>query len=275
VPPLLAIEEAGDGEPLVLVHGIATDRGIWRLVVPELAAQRRVITVDVPGFGASTPVAEDFDLEQVADRIVRGLAAQGVSGPFDLVGHSLGGAIATILAVRRPRLVRQLVLVAPAGLQTVPVAISNLLAASADGLLAVRRRGARLAQYPWGRRVLLALATADGNSVSQATAEQMLAASASAQRTAQALRTVTTTDLRPALAAVAAPISVIWGEADLTIPIANLEALLAIRPDAVVLRIATVGHVPMVEAPAAFAGGLMRLLADGSRSGHTIRREAT
>jgi pimeloyl-ACP methyl ester carboxylesterase len=120
--------------------------------------------------------------------------------------------------------------------------------------------------------MLLALATADGTAVTQATAEQMLAASASAQRTSAALRTVTTTDLRPTLKAVRAPIGVIWGEADLTIPIVSLDELLAVRADAAVVRLPKVGHVPMVEAPAAFAAALQQLLAGASQAGHDFRR---
>ena len=119
---LLAVTASGAGEPLVMLHGLATDGRIWSMVVPRLARRRRVITVDVPGFGASAAVDEDFRLEAVAQRIARGLAAQGVSGPYDLVGHSLGGGIALTLADLHPRLVRRLVLVAPAGLQPLPAA---------------------------------------------------------------------------------------------------------------------------------------------------------
>jgi pimeloyl-ACP methyl ester carboxylesterase len=228
----------------------------------------------VPGFGRSAPAGADFDLDEVADRIVRGLAAQGVSGRFDLVGHSLGGAIAATLAARRPRSVRALVLVAPAGLLTIPPVIANLIAASADGLLAFRRRAAPLAQYPWGRRVLLGLAAADGTAVPQQTVEQMIDASAGAQRTAEALRTITATDLRPTLMQIAAPLGVIWGEADLTVPITALETLLATRPDATAIRIAEVGHVPMVEAPPAFVAAVERLLTRPSQAEHGFRRAA-
>src|SRR5579875_1566349 len=140
--PRLAVERwpARGGSPdapaLVLVHGLATTRWIWELVAPRLAARREVITLDVPGFGDSAPAGEGFPLARVAERIARGLAAQGVRGPFDLVGHSLGGAIATALAVRRPRAVRTLVLAAPAGLAAVPAPLAAGLAVAAPPLLA-------------------------------------------------------------------------------------------------------------------------------------------
>ena len=161
------MDEFGTGEPLVLVHGIATDRSIWDLVVGELSRTRRVVALDVPGFGASAPAGEDFVLTEVADQIVEGLALAGITGPFDLVGHSLGGGISIVLAAAHQPLVRRLVLVAPAGLRPFPAAISNLLAASADAVLAARRSAAPLTDTWWGRRLLLALTAADPADIAQ------------------------------------------------------------------------------------------------------------
>jgi pimeloyl-ACP methyl ester carboxylesterase len=260
MPALLAAHEAGAGEPLVLLHGIATDHHIWDIVVPALAAERRVVTVDLPGFGASAPVGTDFDLKRVADRIVRGLAGRGLHGPFDLVGHSLGGGIAITLAATHPRLVRRLVLVAPAGLRPFPAAISSALAAGADALLAARRGAVSLTDVWWGRKLLLALTAADGAELPPTLARQMIEASATAKRTAPALATITSADLRPALAQIRHPLGVIWGEADRTVPIRALDDVLAARPDAAVVRLAGAGHVPMVERPDVFVAALTALL---------------
>ena len=262
MPPLLALEQVGTGEPLVLLHGIATDRRIWDLVAGELSRARRVVAVDTPGFGQSSPVGPGFDLRRVADRIVRGMVAQGVSTPFDLVGHSLGGGIAIVLAAEHPRLVRRLVLVAPAGLRPFPPAVSNLLAAGADAVLAARRTAAPLADTWWGRKLLLALTAADAADLPPTLARQMVEASASARRTAPALATITSADLRPVLARTQAPLGVIWGEADRTVPIRALDDLLQVRPDAEVVRIADAGHVPMIERPEQFATALQGLIKD-------------
>lgn len=264
--PLLAMDEFGTGEPLVLVHGIATDRSIWDHVVHELARTRRVVTIDVPGFGSSEPAGEQFDLREVSDRIVAGLIEAGVSGPLDLVGHSLGGGISIMLAATHPQLVRRLVLVAPAGLRPFPAAISNLLAASADTVLAARRSAAPLTDTWWGRRLLLVLTAADAAELPPTTARQMIEASAAAKRTAPALATITSTDLRLTLAHTQMPLGVIWGEADRTVPIRALEDLLAARPDAEIVRIADAGHVPMIERPAEFTAALQSLIQDVTTS---------
>jgi pimeloyl-ACP methyl ester carboxylesterase len=266
MPSLLAMDEFGTGEPLVLVHGIATDRSIWQLVVAELSRTRRVIALDVPGFGASSPVGDDFVLAEVADRIVDGLAAVGVTGPFDLVGHSLGGGVSIVLAAAHRQLVRRLVLVAPAGLRPFPTTVSNLLAASADAVLAARRGAAPLTDTWWGRKLLLALTAADPADMPPILARQMVEASAAAQRTAPALATITSADLRLTLAHTQMPLGVIWGEADRTVPIRALEDLLQARPDANVVRVPDAGHVPMVERPAEFVAALERLIQDVTTS---------
>jgi len=250
----------GRGPTLVLIHGIATDSRIWTIVRAQLARDRHVVTLDVPGFGGSAPVDEDFDLEGVAQRIARGLAAHGITGPVDLVGHSLGGGIAITLAALRPRLVRQLVLVAPAGLRPFPLALSNLLAAGADAVLAARRSAIGLSDVPWGRRLLLAMTAADGAEVPPSFTRQMVDASALARRTAPALATITSADLRPVLASVEAPLGVIWGALDRTVPIRSLQEIHAVRPDASVVRIPDAGHVPMVERPGEFVRALDSLL---------------
>jgi pimeloyl-ACP methyl ester carboxylesterase len=257
---LLAVEEAGRGEPLVLIHGLATTRQIWSAITPALSRSRRVVTLDVPGFGESAPVGPGFELEEVADRIARGLAARRIRAPFDLVGHSLGAGLALTLAATRPRLVRRLVLVAPAGLTEISPRTTQLLSAGVNRLLAVRRSLAPLTDLDWGRRLLLAFAAADGASISPTQARLMVDASASARRSAEALATITAADLRPLLRSVAAPLGVIWGAQDRTIPVRIARVVCDERPDADVVMIERAGHVAMVERPEAFASALEELL---------------
>jgi pimeloyl-ACP methyl ester carboxylesterase len=258
--PLLAVDEAGAGEPLVLLHGLATTREIWGRVLPMLSQDRRVVTVDLPGFGDSEPVGAGFPLDDVADRIARGLAARGIRGPLDLVGHSLGAGVALTLAARRPRAVRRLVLVAPAGLAPLPAYASRALAAAAEPVLGMRRRLAPLTDTEWGRRLLLGFAAADGARVEPLHARLMVLASAGAQRTSEALATITAADLRPLLRQAPAPLGVIWGAADRTVPIRHADAIRRERPDAELVVIERAGHVAMIERPLAFAAALAGLL---------------
>lgn len=144
----LAFDTQGNGEP----HGLATTRVIWRRVVPLLRDGRSVVTLDVPGFGASPPAGPGFELDAVADAIADGLSH--VETPFDLVGHSLGGAVAIAVADRYPERVRRLVLVAPAGLRRMPDPAARVFGITAERAIPLRRLGAPLADLRWGRRLL-------------------------------------------------------------------------------------------------------------------------
>jgi pimeloyl-ACP methyl ester carboxylesterase len=256
----VAVQKLGRGEPLVLLHGLATTQQIWTFVIAALARDRQVITLDLPGFGESAPADPGFDLEAVAARVARGLAGHGVRGPFDLVGHSLGGAVALTLAVRRPRLVRRLVLASPAGLRPLPDIAARALGAGAESVYTARRRLAPLTDLGWGRRLLLALAADDPARLTPGQARMMVLASARARRVGPALTAAARCDLRPWLAQTEAPIGVLWGERDRTVPRRLADEILAARPDAVLEEIARSGHVPMVERPDEFVGALLRVL---------------
>jgi pimeloyl-ACP methyl ester carboxylesterase len=272
---LLAVEESGEGDPLVLVHGLATTRHIWDMVTPELSRTRRVVTLDVPGFGESAPVGPGFELESVAERIARGLAARGVRAPFDLLGHSLGAGVALTLAAARPQSVRRLILAAPAGLWDVAWPASVVLAASADTLLAIRRKLGPLTDLRWGRRLLLGFAAADGGGIAPTQARLMIDASAGAQRTSTALAAITRADLRPLLRRTAAPLGVIWGAEDRTIPPRNVALVRRVRSDAQVVMVERAGHVPMVERPKAFVIAVETLLARLDKDATTLDSEVS
>jgi 3-oxoadipate enol-lactonase len=243
----------------VLVHGLATTRLIWRRVVPRLG-HRRAVALDVPGFGASPPAGPGFALDAVAAAIGDGLAQAGVPRPFDLVGHSMGGALALSLAARHPESVRRLVLVAPAGLRPVPRPAAEVFAAVSQQLIALRRAGAPLADSAWGRRLLLAGGTVDAEGIPPAEARAMVLASRGATRIRAALAAVVAADLRPALTAVQAPLGLVWGARDRVIPATGIDAVLERRPGAPAVRVPEAGHIAMMERPAAFARALEEIL---------------
>jgi pimeloyl-ACP methyl ester carboxylesterase len=257
----LSVEQFGAGEPLVLIHGLATNRHIWDQVIPALSERRRVVTLDVPGFGESEPAGPGFDIAAVADRIARGLRARRVPRPFDLIGHSLGAGIAVTMAAAQPRDVRRLVLVAPAGMSALPGPLSRLLTPGVDGMLAARRWLAPLTDFVWGRRALLAFAAADGATVAPTQARLMLEASAGARRSSAAFAAIAGADLLPLLQLADAPLGVIWGTHDRTVPSRIAGVVRERRPDAEIVLLDRAGHVPMIERPGEFVDAVEGLLA--------------
>ncbi|WP_432505155.1 alpha/beta fold hydrolase [Kineococcus arenarius] len=85
--------------PVVLVHGLTFDRGTWGPLVSALG-RRRTLTVDLPGHGRS-PRRGSYDLREVADVLHEAITAAHLGTPV-LVGHSIGGVLATVYAAEHP-----------------------------------------------------------------------------------------------------------------------------------------------------------------------------
>ncbi len=97
--PDLISSRSGSGTPLVLVHGLGARRASWNPVLPGLAASRQVVTVDLPGHGASPSLAGDLTFERLTDALQDWLVQVDLSGA-DLVGSSLGARMVLELARR-------------------------------------------------------------------------------------------------------------------------------------------------------------------------------
>lgn len=104
----LSFETAGDGPPLVLIHGSWGDHHNWDAVAPGLAETFRVIRYDRRGHGCSeAPPAEGSIHDDVAD--VAALIEKVATGPAFVVGNSFGSNVALRLSCTRPDLVKRLV----------------------------------------------------------------------------------------------------------------------------------------------------------------------
>jgi pimeloyl-ACP methyl ester carboxylesterase len=120
----LSWSERGGGAPgtptLVLVHGFTGSSHDFALVVDALAADRRVVVVDQRGHGHSTKTGrlEGYALDQLVADLTAFL--EGVGGPVDLLGHSMGGRVAMGLVLGRPDLVGSLVLMDTSGWSFMP-----------------------------------------------------------------------------------------------------------------------------------------------------------
>lgn len=117
-------DSGGDKPPVLLIHGSGPGVSAWanwRLVMPALAEQARVIAPDMAGFGYSDrPAGFVYDMDAWVRQAVGLLDALGIA-KTDLVGNSFGGALALALAIRHPGRVRRLVLMGSVG---VPFAIT-------------------------------------------------------------------------------------------------------------------------------------------------------
>lgn len=228
--------------------------------MPHLAKSRQAVAADLPGFGESPPAGTGFDLGEVADALAADLPLR-LETPFDLAGNSLGGAVAVTLALRRPDLVRRLVLIAPAGFKPSHPAIAGGAGAIGGHLIALRRMvGPALAGSATARRVLLWGAVSDPARLSPTDARLMHTASHGASAVPAAIASVLTADLRPRLADLRVGLGLIWGEDDRVISTATLRSIRALAPSAPVVTLPGTGHVPQIERPRQFAVALERIL---------------
>lgn len=114
-PYRLSAYDAGQGEPVVLLHGVGARGKVWRVLGDLLSASgRRVIIPDLLGFGDSPkPQWNQYSVQEHARAVLATLKKLGVRGPVTIVGHSMGCLVATHIATVRPGLVKRLVLYEP------------------------------------------------------------------------------------------------------------------------------------------------------------------
>jgi pimeloyl-ACP methyl ester carboxylesterase len=105
----LYYDEHGTGDPFVLLHGGLSSGDMFAALTPVLAADRRVVLVDLQGHGRTADVDRPFDPETMADDVA-GLI-EHLGGTADVLGYSLGGEVALRLAIQHPERVRNLTLV--------------------------------------------------------------------------------------------------------------------------------------------------------------------
>ena len=105
----IGYDEAGvGGVPLVLLHAFPLDRGMWQPQLAALADVTRVVALDLPGFGESSP-AGAFTIDGVADAVAAFLAARGIPKAV-VCGLSMGGYVALAVARRQPNVLAALIL---------------------------------------------------------------------------------------------------------------------------------------------------------------------
>ncbi len=119
------VHDVGSGAPVLLIHGSGPGVSAWanwRLVIPALAKDRRVIAPDMVGFGyTDRPAGIQYSMDTWVQQALDLLDTLGLE-QVDLVGNSFGGALAMALAIRAPQRVRRLVLMGSVG---VPFAITE------------------------------------------------------------------------------------------------------------------------------------------------------
>lgn len=232
---------------VILLHGFGSSLHTWEPWAQALAPRFRVIRVDLPGSGLTgAEPANDYS-DARAVRLLSELMDRLNVSRASVIGNSIGGRIAWRLAAVHPDRVEKLVLISPDGYASpgfaygappeVPAALDLM----------------RYALPKWLLRMNLAPAYGDPSRLADETLTRyhdlMRAPGARAAMLARMGQTVLEPP-EPWLGKIAAPTLLVWGEQDAMIPIANAQDYLSAIPNALLVSLPGLGHVPFEEAPA-------------------------
>jgi 3-oxoadipate enol-lactonase len=247
----IQVADSGAGEPaLVFLHYWGGSSRTWQKVIDQLDGKPRSIALDQRGWGDSMATDGRYDLTAMADD-VEGVARILNLREYVLVGHSMGGKIAQIVAARQPEELAGLVLVAPAPPTPMPIPEAQ--------------RAAMLDSYGSREGVQQALSVLAGGPLSSKLREQVI--EDTLRGTSGAKRAWTERnmieDVSAGLAAVTVPVTVVIGDRDQVEHEPALREIFArFLPHATFRVLAGIGHLSPLEAPDALADACRRLLDD-------------
>jgi pimeloyl-ACP methyl ester carboxylesterase len=255
----LHVRDSGprDAPPIILLHGFGASLHTWEPWARLLSDRYRVIRFDLPGSGLSPPDPTGDYSDQRSMQLLAALMDQLGVARATLVGNSMGGRIAWSFAARHPERVDHLVLISPDGFASpgfeylkktqVPASVKLMRYILPKALL----------------RMSLAPAYADPHVLTDALTDRyydlMLAPGARAAMI-ERMQQVVLSDPRPWLARISAPTLLLWGEQDRMIPFSNAADYLKAIPNATLVALPGVGHLPQEEIPERSAAALRAFL---------------
>jgi pimeloyl-ACP methyl ester carboxylesterase len=264
----IAFVEAGvdtDAPPLLLIHGVQDEADSWQRIIPALAQHRRVLALDLPGFGLSDKRARRYGVPYYTSCVFAFLDALNIQKAA-LAGNSLGAMIAEFAAITQPARVSALTLISGTVFMShrPPAPLSGLL----QSLLYERRYFDELRKSPDAAYATLRPFYGDLDALPESQRAFLY------QRVAQ--RVWDEPQRRASLAirqsflpfflthgktvrrapSIQAPTTVIWGSQDQIFPLANGPDRAQAQPGARYLELPGCGHLPQQEAPDAVIAAL-------------------
>lgn len=232
---------AGEGPPVVFLHGYGGDLNNWLFNQPAVAEKRATYALDLPGHGGSAKEVGDGGLGALADAVLAFMAAMRIERAH-LVGHSMGGGVALLLALDHPERVASATLVCPVGLGP-DIAMPYI-----DGFI---EAGRRRKMEPVLQMLVADPAIVTGEMIEDVLKYKRLDGVDAALRT---LRDGLFRDgrqvasLRERVGEASPPLQVVWGREDRIVPPAHAEGLPA---QVKVTLLADAGHLAHMEQAAA------------------------
>ena len=228
-----------EAAPVVLLHGFGGDRATWLNIQNALAPSRRSIAFDLPGHGEALDWPRIGNAAIAAKAVSQSLEALGLE-KVHLVGHSMGGAVASLIALRSPDKIASLTLLAPGGFG--PEINHTLLRRYAIATNADEMEMLLEQFFGWEFKLPKLLARTATQSRARPGAVATLEAIADEIIDGKTQKTLPMTDLGE----LPMPIKVVWGTQDRVLPTRQAQNLPGLIAAHIFER---VGHMPHLEIP--------------------------
>jgi len=254
----MAYLEGGSGEPLILVHGFGATKDNFTRVAAYLTPHYRVLIPDLPGFGdSSKPETASYSIAQQVEWLHGFATALGV-GRVHLGGSSMGGFIATLYALTYPGDVGSLWLLAPAGTEAAfESELARRISETGENMLVASTPEAfgRTMDFVLTRKPFMPY------SVKRVMGQQAAVNFRLHSRIFEGIGPPKEPGLEHRLQEITTSALVVWGTQDRVLSPAAAERYRTAMPNAQVIRMDGIGHLPMVEAPARTAADYLRFRA--------------
>jgi pimeloyl-ACP methyl ester carboxylesterase len=259
---------SGPREPIVFVHGLGGQWQNWLENLPRAAQERRVIALDLPGFGLSPMPRGEITIPGYG-RTVEALCDRLGLGRVDVVGNSMGGYIGAEVAIQFPQRVDQLVLVSAAGITSAnlahaPIMTLGRVASAIATYTAAQDR--QLAARPKSRHLSLQFVARHPTRLKPDLAYEGFFKGTAKPGFTDALRASLDYDFRDRLPEIGVPTLIVWGEKDSIIPVQDAQEFERLIRDSRKVVMQDTGHVSMAERPETFNALMMEFLAERGKA---------
>ncbi len=232
------------GEPLLLIHGFGGNKDNFTRIANQLDSYH-LITPDLLGFGnSSKPMAADYRADAQAERLHELLQAKGVASNIHIAGNSMGGAISVAYAAKYPQDVKSLWLIDSAGFWSSGIPKSLEGATLENNPLLINKTEDIYSLYDF----VMYKPPYIPKSVKAVFAQERIA---NKELDAKILEQIVMDNVEERAKVIAEyyiPTLVVWGEEDKVIKPETTELIKGIIPQAEVIMMPNIGHVPMIEA---------------------------